>query len=141
MVETQYGKYILRPSGEKRVQPEKPAEIPVVLQGLKDWGGIKHRLKWSFITQPVLKVDKPHTHDFDEFLCFIGTNPETHEFAAEIELSLGQEGEIQIINTASVVCVPKGLIHCPLNFKKIDKPIVFARIYLAPEYVRKPVSV
>jgi hypothetical protein len=140
MLKTKHGKYIMKPAGEKKAPQEKPAEIPVVLKGLKDWGGIQHRLKWSFITKPVLLVDKPHTHDFDEFLCFMGTNPETHEFAAEVELSLGKEGEKQIINTRSVVCIPKGLVHCPINFKKVDKPIVFVRIYLAPEYVRKPVS-
>jgi hypothetical protein len=140
MVKTKYGKYIMKPAGKDKAQEEKPAEIPVILQGLKDWGGIQHRMKWSLVTQPVLMVDKPHKHDFDEFLCFMGTDPTSHEFAAEVEISLGQEGEKQIINTPSVVCVPKGLVHCPINFKKIDKPIVFVRIYLAPEYVRKPVS-
>jgi hypothetical protein len=140
MVTTQFGKYIMKPAAEKKAQEEKPAEIPVVLKGLKDWGGIQHRMKWSFVSKPVLMVDKPHIHDFDEFLCFMGSDPTSHEFAAEVEISLGQEGEKQIINTPTVVCVPKGLVHCPLNFKKIDKPIIFVRIYLAPDYVRKPVS-
>jgi hypothetical protein len=33
--------------------------------------------------------------------------------------------------------VPKGLIHGPLTFKRIDKPIEFIDVVLAPKYVRK----
>jgi hypothetical protein len=85
--------------------------------------------------------EEPHSHDFDEFLCFLGSNPEDPEdFGAEIEVSLGEEGEKQIINTATVVCIPKGMIHYPVNFKKIDKPVLFCNIYMSPEYEKNPVS-
>jgi len=114
---------------------------PVVLEGLKDWGGIQHRLKWTFISQPVLMEDEPHSHDFDEFLCFLSCNPaDEYDFGAEVELTLGQEKEKQTITAPTVVCVPKGLIHGPLNVKTIQKPILFCHIYLAPEYVKKPAS-
>jgi hypothetical protein len=141
MVKTKYGKYILRKNKEQESRPETSAVTPVVLEGLKDWGGIKHRMNWSFISQPALMVDKPHSHDFDEFLCFFSCDPTNSlDFGAEVELSLGHEGEKQSINTPTIVCIPRGLIHCPLNFKKISKPILFCHIYIAPEYVRKPVS-
>ena len=141
IMKTKYGKYILRGTRGGNSNRETSAMIPVNLKGLKDWGGIKHRMKWTFILQPGLLVDEPHSHDFDEFLCFLSCNPTNElDFEAEIELSLGQEGEKQIIKSPTVVCIPQGLIHCPLNCKTINKPVLFCHIFLTPEYVRKPVT-
>ena len=138
MAKTKYGKYIMKATRGNISNLKTSAMTPVVLEGLKDWGGIQHRMKWTFISQPVLMVDEPHSHDFDEFLCFLGCDPTNGlDFGAEIELSLGREREKQIISAATVVCVPQGLIHCPLHFKKITKPILFCHIYTAPEYLRK----
>ena len=87
-------------------------------------------------------VEEPHSHDFEEFLIFLGGNPANpKDFNAEIEISLGEAGETHVINTAAVVCIPKGLAHGPLNFKRIDKTILFAVIYLSPEYRRQPASI
>jgi hypothetical protein len=136
-----YGKYILKETKSKKPHPETPAVTATVLEGLKNWGGISHRMNWKYISQPVPMTKEPHSHDFDEFLCFLGGDPtKALDFGAEIELSLGKEGEKHIINTATIICVPKGLIHGPLNIRKVSKPIIFCNIYLAPEYVRKPVS-
>ena len=140
MAESQYGKYILKETGGKKSRPEIPGVTPAVLENVKDWAGIQHRINWEYISQPVLGVEEPHTHDFDEFLVFLGSDAaNASDFGAEVELSLGKEGEKHIINTATVVCIPKGLAHCLLSFKKVDKPILFCDVYLAPEYVRKPV--
>jgi hypothetical protein len=141
MAKTKYGKYILTKTRVKNSNLETSAMTPVALEGLEDWGGIKHRMKWIFISKPILMVDEPHSHDFDEFLCFLGCNPANElDFEAEVELSLGKEREKQIINTPTIVCIPKGLIHCPINFKTIGKPVLFCHIYIAPVYVRKQVS-
>jgi hypothetical protein len=141
MAKTKYGKYILKQTPGKNLNVKTPATTSVVLEGLKDWAGIKHRMKWTFVSKPALLVDKPHSHDFDEMLCFLSSTPANElDFGAEVELSLGVEGEKQIIKSPSIVCVPKGLVHCPVNFKTITKPILFVRIHISPEYVRKPVS-
>jgi hypothetical protein len=138
MDKTKYGKYILRKTQED-AHPKTPGVTPVTLEGLKDWGGIKHRLKWNFISQPVLWEDQPHSHDFDEFLCFFSPDPTNAlDFGAEVELSLGREGEKQIIKNPTVVCIPQGLVHGPINFTKISKTILFCHIYTAPEHVKKP---
>jgi len=141
MADTKYGKYILRETREKKSRPETSAVTSAVLEGLEDWAGIQHRINWKYISQPVIVVEEPHIHDFDEFLVFLGSDASNVEdFGAEVELSLGEEGEKYVIDTTSVVCIPKGLVHCPLNFRKIGKPILFCNVYIAPEYVRKPVS-
>ncbi len=140
MAGLKYSKYILKDAGGTN-QGANSAVRPAVLEGLKDWGGIQHRINWKYIAQPVLLENEPHVHDFDEFLCFMGSDPlNSADFGAEIELSLGKEQEQHIINAASVICIPKGLAHCPLNFTKINKPILFCEIYLAPEYTRKTIS-
>lgn len=135
MAESQYGKYI-----KKQTAPSPPPEAkPVSLDGLKDWGGIQHRMFWKHVTQPIVMADQPHSHDCDEFLCFSASNPaDSFDFGAEIELSMGKEGEKHLIDAATIVCVPKGTVHGPLNFTKVDKTVLFSVVYLAPEYVRKP---
>jgi len=141
MSETKYGKYIIRATGVEKPRPDISAVLSPVLEGIEDWAGIQHRINWKYISQPVVVVEEPHTHDYDEFLVFLASDASNaQDFGAEVELSLGEEGEKYIINTTSVVCIPKGLIHCPLNFRKISKPILFCNVYVAPEYVRKPVS-
>jgi hypothetical protein len=82
------------------------------------------------IAEPI-SFDKPHSHDFAEMLCFIGGNPlDITDFGAEIDVTLGEEGEVHTINTAAVVALPPGLIHCPIVIKKVTKPIVFLEISL-----------
>jgi hypothetical protein len=94
-------------------------------------------LVWNYIPEPFMMEDTPHSHDFDQFLHFYGADASNvKEFKAEVELYLGEEGEKHIITTTTIVHIPKGMIHCPLNFKRIDKPIVFMNIPLTPEYNR-----
>jgi hypothetical protein len=140
MAGLKYSKYILKDTGGTNSQANS-AVRPAVLEGLKDWGGIQHRINWKYISQPVVLENEPHTHDFDEFLCFMGSDPlNPSDFGAEIALSLGTEKEEHIINAPSVICIPGGLAHCPLNFKKVNKPILFCNVYLAPDYKRKTIS-
>jgi len=136
---TKYGQFILKPPEKAGPPSGTDGVIPVALQGLPDWGGIKHRLKWSFIIRPALIVNEPHRHDCDEFLGFYGCDPaHEYDFGAEIELALGQDGEKQFISTPSVVCIPQGLVHGPLNFVKVVKPVLLCHIYLSPQYRRLP---
>lgn len=94
-------------------------------------------LQINCITAPWLVEEEPHTHEFDQFLFFFGSNPmDMADFQAEVELSLGEEGEKHIITSMTTVHIPKGMIHCPLYFKKIDKPIMFMTVALTPEYLK-----
>ena len=137
MAESIYGKYIVR-EPFKRGRNEQVIEPMVHLDGEKDGGGANITVSRSWITQPFLMIKEPHTHAHDQFLIFMGANPmDVRDFGAEAEMSLGEEGEKHIIDSPTIIHIPKGLMHGPLNFKRIDKPIVFLDIYLAPTYVRK----
>jgi hypothetical protein len=71
---------------------------------------------------PVKATVEPHTHDYDEVICFFGTDPEDfHELHAEIELWLGDEKHI--ITKTAIVFIPAGLQHCPLIIHRVDKPV------------------
>jgi hypothetical protein len=81
----------------------------------------------------VLKKDeigprnKPHNHDFNEYLVFLGTNPEDpQDLGGEVELWL--ENEKHLITKSAAVFVPQGLYHTPLIFKRVDKPMILIRV-------------
>ena len=56
------------------------------------------------------------------------------EFDAEVEFSLGEECEMHLINRPTAVHVPIGMIHGPMNFKRIDQPIIFIDTLLSAQY-------
>jgi hypothetical protein len=78
----------------------------------------------------------PHSHDFVEIIGLIGTNPmNCREFDAEFEWCLGEEQEKHIIiDVPTVVSMAKGLLHGPIEIKKINKPIIFLEIKLTSGY-------
>jgi hypothetical protein len=92
-----------------------------------------HTLGFHYMTEKYEDV-YPHTHQGSEILCFVGGDPKNiNDFDAEIEIVLGEEGEVHTITTPSVVSIPGGLIHGPLRFKRVTKPVFFIEVTLVPE--------
>ena len=86
------------------------------------------------VTKPVLFGDT-HSHNNAELLCFIGGNPlDITDLGAEIDISLGAEHEKHLITKTSCVSIPANLPHCPLNIRKVTKPIIFLEISLTRNY-------
>jgi hypothetical protein len=137
MSEKKYGKYIVR-NPYKKASNAEVVEPMVHLNGEKDGGGANLTVSRSWITQPLRMIKEAHYHDRDQFLMFMGGNPlDVNDFGAEVELFLGEEGESQIIDCPALVHIPAGLKHGPLVYNRVDRPIVFLDIYLAPVYERK----
>ncbi len=62
-----------------------------------------------------------HTHDYDEIVLHIGTDPnDGEELGGEIEFML--DGQPLTINKTSSVFVPKGMKHGPLTWKSFTRP-------------------
>ena len=102
-------------------------------------GEKNYSVLWNYIAEPFLMVDNPHSHDFDQFLHFYGANPvDITDFDAEVEMSLGEEGEKHIITEPTVLHIPRDTVHCPLDFKVVKKPIIFMNVALTPEYMKGP---
>ncbi len=126
MVEKKYGKYI------KKDAIEDAEFAPSIhFKGADSWKGLECSVNLKCFTQPHDLETHPHAHDYDQLLFFMGSNPlNIKEFHAEVKIFLGEEQEEQTINSTSIVYIPKGLIHCPLYFKKVEKPVVFINIAL-----------
>jgi hypothetical protein len=93
-------------------------------------------MAWRYVTQPMIMDKISHAHpEFDQFLCFFGADlTDMFNFDADIELTLGKDREIYPINQATVVYIPRGLVHCPINFKRVGKPILFHPISMTSAY-------
>lgn len=132
MSSMKYGKYILN----ALVTDERIGRV-AHLYGGRDFSGASFSPAWTGIIEPLFMIEKSHAHDYDEYLFFWGTNAANiEEFDAVAELCLGEEEEKYTITKPSVVYVPRGLKHCPLNFKVVNKPILFMDISISPVYSR-----
>lgn len=122
-------------------------EVSLPRLGLRsggDFGNQNFSMSWWAISEPFEMVSDHHAHDFDQFLIFAGGDlTNMNDLGGEVELTLSEDGinkEIFTITEATNVWVPKGMYHCPLNFKRINdpaKPILFHDLFFSPEYSRK----
>jgi hypothetical protein len=134
MAKTKYGKYFFK-------NPIVQGKFcPRLIFFSRNYVGEKNfSVLWNCITEPFLMVKDPHAHDFDQFLHFYGANSlNITDFDAEVEISLGEEGEKHIIKEPTVLHIPKDTIHCPLNFRVVNKPVIFMNVALTPQYVMGP---
>ena len=82
---------------------------------------------------------KPHVHDFDEYLLFMSFNPDdTENLGGEVELWM--EEEKHIFTKTTLVFIPRGLYHCPLYIRKVDRPFGFIAIANTPKYFHRGFS-
>lgn len=75
-----------------------------------------------------------HSHDFDEMIGIIGfpgkENPRA--VVGEVNVTLGDEKHT--IRQSCLIYVPGGLSHCPIEFKKIEKPVLCFTIGNTPKW-------
>jgi mannose-6-phosphate isomerase-like protein (cupin superfamily) len=105
-----------------------------------DWQipGAKMNMGWQLFVKPIQLEKEPHTHECDEYLMFLGGElPDLFSsFQAEIDLCMGEEEEKHLITKPTIIFIPKGMVHCPLNFRKIDKPVLFHALLLSPVFTK-----
>jgi len=140
MPETKYGKYIVNEL--KQPAAEAPWSPPLTAAGKGKGGRVLFMdndiVPGSFYMECVWILPRPagttpgdsarrvgtesHAHDYDEIIAFFGTNlDDPSDLGAEVELWL--DDEKHIITKSSLVFVPAGLMHCPLTFLKVDRPV------------------
>jgi hypothetical protein len=74
------------------------------------------------IKQEPRSVASPHKHDYDEVLAMFGTDVnDPYKLNGEVEFWLGDEKHI--ITKSCIIFIPKGLMHCPLIYRNVKKPI------------------
>lgn len=134
MVNAKYEKYIIRePLFKRPMGPSLYVDATML-----------HEFPITLVIRPVTdprlwETPKPHSHPYDEIFFFLGGNPLNYFDADfELEVSLGEDDKCEkiVIDTPSVLYVPKGLLHCPFVFKKVNKPLFYGHILLGPTYMR-----
>jgi len=88
---------------------------------------------WCFEIPEPDPVEWTHTHDFDEVLCFIGTDPEQpHNLGGEIEFNIGDEKHT--FSKTTTIFVPQGIPHCPFMHNRVDRPFLLVVFALIKKY-------
>jgi hypothetical protein len=143
MAESKYGKYVIRePKFVKEMalhdfeRPPTGSTFPieVYIDGEMIRGANQYvTVAWIWEVPNPSTLVGVHSHPFDEMVLFIGSNPrDMRDFGGEVEMWMGEGNDFEkfMINTTSLIYIPKGLVHGPLTYKRVDKPSLFMVIGL-----------
>lgn len=128
--DSKYGKYVLTSDLYHKIAHYTGTSL--VARDGKLQGNLS--MCYHCLAKPI-SFDKPHSHDFEEALCFIGGNPlDITDFSAVVEYTI--DGEKHVLTKPGCVSMPRNLPHCPISIKNVspEKPIVFLEISLATSY-------
>jgi hypothetical protein len=89
---------------------------------------------WQVIAG-ALPMENAHFHQgADEYIFFMGADSmNIFDFDAEIEVQIGDGPdslETKIITKPTVLCLPAFTWHCPINFKRVTKPLMFQAAFM-----------
>lgn len=152
MAQGKYAKYVrkLEPTGIKHPEYGKKMREPLKF-GEKIFPGAKVQVPLQLIYEsgcgwglglPLENppgtdiMDLPHAHDCDEIWLFFGTNPKDNkDLGGEIEFWMGEgnEAEKYSVTEPSAVFVPAGVVHCPVYYKTVNRPIISIPILLGSD--------
>ncbi|MFC2039039.1 hypothetical protein ACFLUG_04645 [Chloroflexota bacterium] len=134
MAERKYDKYITYP---ERSQIKAEDDGRTVFDGLMVRHaqlGYNMTLGHQFVTKPFKNNNPAHTHNFQEFLAWYGGDPDDPmKFEAEVVLYMGEELEKYVFTRPTIVSIPEGLPHAPLEVTRVDSPIIQLEIMLIGE--------
>ena len=128
--------YIDVPPG--REPPDFVVQPQAYFRGACQIPGSGFNTSFQIFTKPLFVDRIQHRHPQDEYLIFLGASfPNVFEFDADIQFTLGKEGEgeeIYHITKPTIVRIPAGVYHCPLKFERVDKPILFLALCMMPMF-------
>ena len=128
-----YDKYVFNPP---HIQMRMKADQSVIFDGLmvgKQILNYDFTIGHQFVRKP-FKGDNPaHTHNFQEFLAWYGGNPDDpDDVGGEVVFYFGEELEKHVFTRPTIVSLPPGLVHCPLEITRVDRPIIQIEVMLPP---------
>jgi hypothetical protein len=135
MVKKEYSnlvKKMLVQDGPKGLYPE-----PRVWMEGKDLEGFNAHFSYGFVKKPTVfhPIEGMIVHPYNELLVFEGTdNSNILYLGGEVSIVLGEEREEYVFNEPTVVLIPKGTPHGPVNVRRVDRTMVHYSIGLAPAY-------
>jgi mannose-6-phosphate isomerase-like protein (cupin superfamily) len=127
MSESKYGKLI---TSHLQAPPQVMAALPNYSKMGKRilWidnnvvkGSFQMNCSWYF--KSTTKGPAPHAHDSDEIIAFFGNNPEDPwDLGGEIEMWM--EDQPFFLKKSTLLFVPRGVKHCPLILRQVNRPII-----------------
>jgi hypothetical protein len=147
MAETEYGRYFITETPPNPSHPQnrnRVSDVPwwnslFINEELGRSLNGAFYLESSMIlrTGTIELMKEPHTHSFDEYLLFHGTNPEDiSDLGGEVELWLG--GEKHMITRTCAVFAPAGVPHNPMFIHRVDRPFLFITVSNECGYAYEP---
>jgi len=91
------------------------------------------------ITKPDIIGYPGHKHPHDQWVYLIGESTNFADFDADIEIRLGKK--IVKINYPCYIFIPKNVMHCPLEIKRVGKPFIFIDARITNEASVRPTKV
>jgi hypothetical protein len=145
---TKYGRYIIT-EPKSHVPPsmrDKPTPPPprprtaktnqiVSLDGEVHKGAFYVDFVWIW-SGDMTMAPEAHAHDWDEMIGLV-SGPDKHnprEIIGDVSINMGKED--YKIKKSSLVFVPKGVMHCPIEFKNIKRPVLCFTIGNTPQWSR-----
>ena len=130
MAKTKYGKYIVYDAKPPMPPPPRPAgkrngEMVLYSDNTVIPGAfyLNCALIWNASEGGSPGISHSH-EDYDEYVGFLGSNPENpHDLCGEVEFWLG--GEKHLLTKSCAVFIPRGLLHCPVYFRRVDRPMFY----------------
>ena len=96
-------------------------------------GAFQMNTAWYFAVPEKSPVFEEHSHDTDELIGFIGSDPENpYDLGAELEVWV--DGEMHTLTTSTIIFCPAGMPHMPLTIKRVDRPIFHFSVVTASAY-------
>jgi hypothetical protein len=124
-----------RPDGTIPEAPEGFIKFLVYLNGERMKGAPYAEAIWFCTTNDTGPA--PHSHnDFDEFIGFIGSDPE-HPEELNGEISFYVKGEKISLTKSCLVYIPRGVEHSPILVPKLEQPILHFSGGNGGHYVRE----
>jgi hypothetical protein len=126
-----YSKYIKYPRNLKiKLADAYPAAFNKLIVNNTRFG-YNITIAYRLITESSSWIHPSHSHNFQEFLAWYGADPHNpDDFEAEVVFHLGEEMEKHIITRPTIVSLPPGLVHCPMEITRVCKPIIQIAIQL-----------
>ncbi|MDR1217011.1 MAG: hypothetical protein LBJ99_00315, partial [Oscillospiraceae bacterium] len=109
------------PSGKMPDAPEGFLELLLYLDNTRLPGAPYMETVWFKTANDTGPA--PHEHDFDEFIGFIGTDPDApSELGATLQFYIGDEAVT--VKKSCLVYIPHGVRHSPIIIPELERPII-----------------
>ena len=112
----------------------RATHLMTVDEGIRD-GFFSVDCTWLWSGVAPEAVGESHTHDFSHVIGFIGGSPDDpHDLDGEITIWL--DGNKETLTRSGLIFVPAGVVHGPILFSKINRPVFFITIAMTGKYTR-----